>query len=214
MGDERAAVRAAVFGHLSGIAMAATTKALSERRVLDSLLAGAPSLDLDAAVEQSRGNRGYLRVALRLLASSGWLAQRITDNGRHVSYALTPEGRVALQIAPPLYGDVASFVSKAIFLDDFLFGRTEGPILPALQELARRSRERWSMASSPDPILAKVQGQICAHLDGVLIAPSMVALARGGVLARLAEGPAEISSLTGNRASLGSILICSRCRVG
>ncbi len=205
MEDEKAAVRAAVFGHLAGIAMAATTKALFERRVLDSLIVGGSPLDLDTAVEQSRANRGYLRVALRLLASSAWLEQHITENGRHVSYTLTPGGRIALQIAPPLYGDVASFVSKAIFLEDFVFGRTDSPILASLQELARRSKERWGMAPSLDPVVCRVQEQIRAHLDGVVIAPSMVALARSGILAQLAQGPAEIAALPGNRASLGCI---------
>jgi hypothetical protein len=79
-------------------------------------------VELDQIVERTHGNRGYLRVALRLLASCGWLKQRTIESGRGAAYMLTPEGVLGVSLAPPLYSEVVSFMPKAIFVEDFLFG--------------------------------------------------------------------------------------------
>jgi hypothetical protein len=188
--DEKALVRATVFGHLAGIVLAPTVKASSAW------------VDLDQVVEHTRGNRGYLRVALRLLTACGWLKQR-PDDSAVPAYALTSEGMIAIKLAPPLYSHAISFIPKAVFLEDFLFGNSDAPVLPSLQSLVSRAKERWDIGSAADPITARVCGQICAHLDGMLVGPAMVALARGGVLEQLEQGPAKIESIAGNRASLG-----------
>src|SRR5262245_24460507 len=106
---ERAQVRAAVFNHLAGIVLAPTVKALAERGILDGFRNPDSWLDLDVIQERTSANRGYLRVAMRLLAAAGWLKQRVEDNGRRPLFAVTPEGRIAFEIAPPLYAEVVSF---------------------------------------------------------------------------------------------------------
>lgn len=47
--------------------------------------------------------------------------------------------------------------------------------------------------------------QIRRHADGMVVGPAMVALARGGILAQLEKGPASISVLEANPASLACI---------
>jgi hypothetical protein len=200
----KAQIRGVVFGHLAGIVLAPTVKALWDRRVFDLFDAPDQWVDLDRVLEHTRANRGYLRAALRLLASCGWLQQRL-EKGQPPRYAITREGKIAFSLAPLLYGEVLSFVSKAIFLEDFLFGSSDRPVLPSLQELVRRSKERWGLPSPPDPIAEDVCNQVRCHLDGMLIGPSMVALARGGVLAQLEQGPADLNDLSANRASLACI---------
>ncbi|HVB56013.1 MAG TPA: hypothetical protein VNE63_06200 [Candidatus Acidoferrales bacterium] len=204
--DEKAEVRAAVFNHLAGIVIAPTVKALSDRRVFDLFESSSTSRKLDEVVEKTHASRGYMGVALRLLASCGWLKQKANDNRQSPSYELTQEGSIALKLGPMLYGEVTSFVSKAIFLEDFLYGKTDGPVMPSLQELVRRSKESWGIHPHADPAEAKVRNQMRRQLDGMLIGPSMVALARGGVLAQMEQGPVDISSFAANRASLAAIL--------
>lgn len=203
--DERAGVRAAIFGHLAGIVLAPTVKALWDRKVFDLFDPSFERVSLDEIVNRTRGNRGYLRVALRLLAACGWLEQRLAENGRSCSFALTTEGRIALNLAPPLYGQVISFIPKAVFLEDFLFGGSDAPVLPSLQPLVLRARERWGIHPAEDAITAKVYEQIRGHLDGMLVGPAMVALARGGVLAQLEQGGAKLEAIAGNRTSLSCI---------
>lgn len=205
--ERKAEVRAVVFHHLAGIVVAPTVKALWDRRVFDMFLDDrAEWLDLDWIVDRTRSNRGYLKVALRLLCSCGWLQQRATDAGRVPSYQLTREGRIAAKFAPLLYGEVTTFVSKSFFIEDFLFGKSNGPVLPSLQELIRRSKERWGLTPVESPIEARLREQVRRHLDGMLVGPCLVALARGGVLGQFESGPVDMSSIDANRASLGCIM--------
>lgn len=203
--DERTSVRTAVFNHLAGIVLAPTVKALWDRRVFDLFDESSECIDLDRIIDRTHANRGYLRVALRLLASCGWLEQRPAE-GRIQRYALTTEGKIAVEAAPLLYGEVISFVPKAILLEEFLFGKSDGPILPSLQELVRRSKEQWGIDSHGGSTAAQVRNRIRGHLDGMIVGPAMVALARGGVLAQLARGPVDVASIAGNRASLSCII--------
>jgi hypothetical protein len=203
--DEKATVRAAVFSHLAGIVLAPTVRALWDRKVFDLLHDVSEWVKLDEVVDRTRGNRGYLRVAFRLLAACGWLEQRLEDNGRSAFYALTNEGRIALKLAPPLYAEVISFIPKAVFLEDFLFGSSDAPVLPSLQPLVQRAKERWGIGPAEDEITARVSEQVRGHLDGILVGPAMVALARGGVLAQLEQGPASLEAIPGNTTSLSCI---------
>lgn len=202
--EEKAQVRAVVFGHLSGIVLAPTVKALWDRRVFSVFGCADEWVEFDQFARETRANRGYLRVALRLLASCGWLKQEV-ELGRAPRYALTAEGAVAVNTAPLLYGEVLSFVAKAVFLEDFLFGVSDRPVLPSLQELIRRSGERWGLQPDADPVVSRVRNQIREHLDGLLIGPAMVALARADILAQL-EHPVDLNSISANRASLACIL--------
>ena len=203
--QEKAQIRAVVFGHLAGVVLAPTVKAMWDRRVFDLFDAGSEWVELDRVLDKTRANRGYLRTALRLLASCGWLKQRL-ENGQPPRYSLTNEGRIALALAPLLYGEVLSFVSKAIFLEDFLFGESDRPVLPSLQELVRRSKEHWGLQPQADPIAERVNTQIRRHLDGMLVGPVMVALARGGILTQLEQAPVDLNAIAANRASLTCIL--------
>lgn len=213
MEDEKATVRAAVFTHLAGIVLAPTVTALAGRGVFRLFEAPSSWLTLGDIAEPTHANRGYLRVALRLLTSGGWLQQRggasgsdIDNNGGvgETRYALTSEGKIAARLAPELYGEVTSFIPKALFLEDFLFGKTDFPVLPSLRALVQQAQERWIGDSglAGDELGNKVRGQIRGHLDGMLIGSAMVALARGGVLARLSQGPVDWRELPGNQASL------------
>jgi hypothetical protein len=205
LNDEKAEVRAALFGHLSGIVLVPVVKALFDRKVFEIFGDSPAWLELDQVVERTHANRGYLRVALRLLASCGWLTQRIAEDGRSPSYALTPEGSLAMRIAPPLYEEVLSFFPKVVFLEDFLFGRSDQPLLPSLEALVQRAKNRWGLGSDGDPGTAKICGQLRRHLDGILVGPAMVALARGGIFEQLEAGPVEIQKIRGNQGSLSCV---------
>jgi hypothetical protein len=200
--DEKASVRTLVFSHLAGIVLAPTVKALSDRKVFDLFSSPSPSVTLDQVVQHTHGNRGYLHVALRLLACFGWLREQ---NFEQRSYELTPAGSIATSVAPPLYDEVVSFAPKAIFLEDFLYGSSDEPVLPSLRELVARARSRWGLSGHADPLTAKVYEQIRNHLDGMVVGPAMVALARGGVLSQLEQGPVNIDSVTANQGMLSCL---------
>jgi hypothetical protein len=203
---QKAEVRATVFRHLAGIVVPPTVKALADRKAFELFRGTTNELTLDEIVSRTHGNRGYLRVALRLLASCGWLNQTVTNSEQHLVYSLTPEGAIGTSLAPALYAEVLPFLPRAVYLEDFLFGDSDLSVLSSLRELVSRSKERWGIPPSADLTEALVLSQIRGHLDGMLIGPAMVALARGGVLGQLAQGPVIPRDLTGNTPSLECIL--------
>jgi SAM-dependent methyltransferase len=178
---DKGAVRATIFAHLRGIVLAPVVRALCDRGVFERG---------SITIEGTRANPGYLHVALRLLESEGWLQRSETG------YALTAEGAAAIRIAPPFYREVVSFIPMAIFLEDFLFGKSQGGFLPMLQVLVEKAHAGW------DPALP---AEIRLHLDGMLIGPAMVALARKGIFDKLQAGPVELEQLEGNHTCLSTL---------
>jgi hypothetical protein len=192
---ERAAVRATVFAHLAGVVMAPTISALSERGALELLTSVPGPVAFDDIVKHTHANAGYLRVALRLLASCGWLVEQSNGNSARTC-ALTSEGRAALRLAHPLYRHVTeSFLPKALVLEGFLVGPSDESFIASVGDLVALAQKGWGIA--PD--------RIRGHLDGMLVAPAMVALARGGILARLTEEPLDLRSMSASAASVGCL---------
>jgi SAM-dependent methyltransferase len=200
---DRAAIRATVFTHLAGLVVAPTISALWERGVLELLIDTTGPVAFDDMVARTHANRGYLRVALRLLASCGWLTQE-ADGAR--GYALTRQGRIVMTLAPALYAEVtAFFLPKALFLEDCLFGAPDEPVVNLLRELVQRARDGWRIAPHHDAVTATVREIVRGHLDGMLIGPAMVALARSGMLAQLEAGAIDVTAVAGNPAGLDCI---------
>jgi len=202
---ERAAVRAKVFTHLAGVVMAPTVSALWERGALELLTSAPGPVPFRVVVEQTHANAGYLRVAMRLLTSCGWLVEQRQDNGTRTC-ALTPEGRATLKLAHPLYRRVtASFLPKALVLEDFLVQPSDESFIASVGDLVALAQNGWGIAPSPDPAAAQIHDRIRGHLDGMLVAPAMVALARGGIFARLAERPFDVRSTSASAASVACL---------
>jgi len=203
--NEKAEVRANIFHHLAGMVLVPTVKALLDRKVFDLFRGTSEPVGLDQIERQTHGNRGYLHVALRLLASCGWMEEQRETNSRNIRYSLTSKGNIAVNLAS-VYGEVVSFIPKAIFLEDFLFGKSDETVISSLQTLVLRSKEHWGIPpAEEDAMKTEVHHQIRKHLDGMLVGPAMVALARGRVLEKLLQGPTDISAVPGNPVSLSLI---------
>jgi hypothetical protein len=196
--SEKAEVRAHIFSDLAGIVLVPTINALSDRGLFQLFAGSAEPVPFEKILNHTRGNRGYLRVALRLLTSYGWLRSHLEKDGVVDTYSLTSEGELAAKLTPILYGEVIAFFSKALLLSDSLMGKTDTAILSTLDELAQRAHERWGLGTTEDPLFDKVHRQIRSHLDGILVGPAIVAMARGGVLAQLGETPTSIGTLPGS----------------
>jgi hypothetical protein len=201
--DDKAGVRATLFHHLAGIVVIPTLKSLLDRRVFDLFAVSPEPVELDQIVNRTHGNRGYLRAALRLLASCEWMVERSGRNGSNVAYSLTARGRIATKVAASHCGEVISFLPKAIFLEDFLFGKSDEAILHSLEGLVQKAKAHWGLTAQGDSLEADVCRQVRQYFDGVLVGPAMVALARSGILGLLAQGPLLVDPTAGHNASLG-----------
>jgi hypothetical protein len=203
--DDKAGVRATLFHHLAGIVIIPTLKSLLDRRVFDLFPDSLEPVELDRIVNRTHGNLGYLRVALRLLASCGWMVERSGRNGSNVAFSLTAKGQIATKVAASHCGEVISFLPKAIFLEDFLFGKSDEAILHSLEGLVQKAKAHWGLTAQGDSLEADVCRQVRQYFDGVLVGPAMVALARSGILGLLAQGPLLVDPTRGHHASLGLV---------
>jgi SAM-dependent methyltransferase len=203
--QEKGEVRSTLFHHLAGIVVVPTFKALLDRKVFDLFDDTSRGVNLDEIVHKTHGNRGYLRVALRLLGSCGWLEERTERSGSHFTYSITARGRTAISAASAHCGELTSFLPKAIFLEDFLFGKSDEAILRSLETLVQKAGAHWELAALDDSAEDDARKQVRRYFEGVLIGPAMVALARGGIFERLEQGPQQLDSLLGNHGSLGLV---------
>jgi hypothetical protein len=187
-GGTKAAVRAVVFNHLAGIVLAPTFTALHARGLFELFNGARESWTAEQISARIGGNRGYLQVALRLLACAGWFEQRIY-NGSGPSYCLTAEGALAARLAPPAYEKVVSLIPQLLRMEDLLFGGACDSVVTSFEALVCRMKTRWGIAPPRDPLGARVCSQIRGHADGLVVGPAMVALARSGILAQLEHRP-------------------------
>ncbi len=203
--DEKAKVRGTIFHHLAGIVLAPTVTALDNNGVFQFFRTTSKEVSLEEIAHVFNGNLGYLRVAFRLLVSYGWMHQRRGPKG-HLLYSLTPEGQVAVSFAP-LYREVTSFIPKAIFLEDFVFGKPEKTCLLSFGSVVTQAENRWGILHSSDTIAEKVRSRVVSHLDGMLVGPVMVALARKGIFSQFEQegSPVHRFKPTGHRESLSCV---------
>ena len=203
--DPKASVRSTVFCHLAGMVLTPVIKALGDRRVFELFEDTSAEVTLDHMTEQTHANRGYLRAALRLLASNGWLTEK-TDRPGCPYYTLTSEGEAAVTLMLPVCAEASAFLPVSVFLDEFLLGRSHVSVPPALPVLVSRIKEHWGMMPTDDPVRARVQQRISVLLDGVVIGPAMVTLARAGILEQLQQGRIELKGMAANQTCLACLM--------
>src|SRR5262245_4748940 len=77
--------------HINGMAIGSTVAALHAAGLLRLLQAG--PLAMGDVLQKIPANPGYLHVALRLLASQGWLVRDRAEASDMMRFELTPRGR-------------------------------------------------------------------------------------------------------------------------
>ncbi|MDX1395404.1 MAG: class I SAM-dependent methyltransferase [Gemmatimonadota bacterium] len=173
--EEQRTLRGTIFRHLDGLVTAPTMVALTERGVGAALLEG--PADLDELARRFDASDGYLNVALRTLASQGWLEHRARASGEGVEVETTPAGRIAFEHGW-LYRDVVDFMK---YSGEFHPRRFELAPFRRMEEVRDRSRERYGIEPTDDIVVQRVRDQIFAHIEGALFAPTVVRLGMSGM---------------------------------
>ena len=177
---QQSVLRSRLFRHLDGFPIAPTMVSLKSHGVLD-LFAKGGTVSLDDITSQCQGNEGYLQVALRLLCSQGWLVQDINPIKDTVRYTTTNHTTAAFK-ATKAYEDSIDYLGVAANMHHYLFG---GATVNPQQELTlmlERHAEYWGMISGDDLETSIVQKQVLIHLEGMILAPVLVALGMNGAL--------------------------------
>ncbi len=169
-------LRATLFRHLDGIATAPVAFTLHRKGVLRAL-ADRRTASLSDLTSEFRANEGYLNVALRVLASQGWLLQHIDNAKDEIRYELTDRGRIAFEWVH-LYEDAVALIE---FSGRFHPRKFEKEPFVKWLEVVEKFNGNFGIEPSTDPLERQVQEQILKHIEGVLAGPTIVLLGMGGM---------------------------------
>ena len=117
--NEKKRLRNILFRHLDGIAIIPTIHALSTIGIIDFIKKHQKFSFTDIS-SQFTTNNGYLNIALRLLASQGWLNRKIVIDGEEIDFSLTEKGKSMLQFSND-YSSCAKQLKDLMAFEKHLF---------------------------------------------------------------------------------------------
>ena len=172
---EKNKLRADLFCHLDGIVTAPTAYTLQQAGVLDFILKKEKIALVDLAAA-FKANEGYLNVAIRVLASQGWLSyEAVSEN--MIWVASNEKTKIAVELIP-LYKDTVDLLQLS---EKYHSRKFETEPFLALENIFRKYRENYGIEWSADETTRSIQQQILKHIEGHIVGPTVVALGMGGM---------------------------------
>ena len=169
-------LRESIFRHLDGITIAPVAINLRDKGVLDYLLKENKTT-LTAVTEQFKANEGYMNVALRLLASQGFLDYHVDNKTNVVTVTTNSKTEYAFSLVP-LYKDVVALLNTT---DVFTSNTITAESIEKLQPFFQHYQKNCGIVFETDPIKKAIQEQILMHIEGYLAAPLIVSLGMSGM---------------------------------
>lgn len=172
---EKKQLRADLFRHLDGIVTAPTAYVLHKNGVLDFLLKNKKA-SLQTITEKFNANEGYLNIALRVLASQGWLDyNRQSEN--EIEITINEKSSIAFDLTP-LYQDVVELLE---FSGKFHQRKFEKAPFLKWEKITQKYQKNYGLEWSVDENTKTIQQQVLKHIEGILVGPTVVALGMGGM---------------------------------
>ncbi len=169
-------LRSILFRHLDGLATVPACFALHEKGVLDFLLAKERA-SLKTLTTEFKANEGYLNVALRILCSQGWLMQHIDNAKDEIEYSLTPQSKVAFDLAP-IYAEAADLLK---ITEKYHPRKFEVEPFRIMEKVFANYKNNYNIVLSEDTDIRSVQEQMLMHIEGVVVGPTTVHLGMSGM---------------------------------
>ncbi len=173
---EKKEYRSELFRHLDGIAVAPVAYSLKEKGVLEFLLKEGSCL-LSEITSRFNANEGYLNVALRMLASQGWLEYTVDNVLQTVTLSKNEKSETAFNSAG-LYKDVVHFMKVS---EEFHPRRFDIEQFTILNRIFNKYKNDAYAPSSDKADVRNIETQIAKHVEGVLIGPITVFLGMDGM---------------------------------
>ena len=169
-------LRSILFRHLDGIVTIPAAYSLHNNGVLDYILKQ-QKVSLKELTSEFESNEGYINVALRVLASQGWLIQNIDNQNDEITFATNEKSETAFSLIP-LYAAVFNLMQ---FSEHFHPRRFEVEPFEMLNELFSKYKSNFGIQFSDDAKIKTIQEQVLYHIEGVLVGPTIVMLGMTGM---------------------------------
>ena len=122
-------------------------------------------------------NKGYVNVALRVLAAQGWLSYQVDNAKGLVRVETNDKSRHAF----PLFANFESLVSLLHFSENYHRRRFEKEPFERLLKIMEAFTDKFGIAEAKDEVEREVQIQLHKQIEGMIIGPSVVALGMSGM---------------------------------
>lgn len=169
---EQSRLRSRLFEHLDGIVTAPVANCLLKHQVTDQMLSQ-KRWDVDQLAERTKANAGYLNVALRVLASQGWIDYEV-DNAQNRVW-VSANSRTEEAFAR--FSHFSEVVSLQQLSGAHHPRKFSVEAFAAMEKVCNSFRNHYGMQPDKNPIDA----QVLAHIEGALIGPTIVHLGMGGM---------------------------------
>ncbi len=170
--EQKTDLRDTLFRHLDGIAVAPTAYALHEKGVLDYLVDQGEAT-LSVLTSEFSANEGYLNVALRLMASQGWLEMVVDTNS--ICYKINEKSSKIFKLVP-LYKDIVDLLK---FTEKFHRRKFEEAPFLFWEKISKKYLNHYDLRSWDNR--NSLAYQLLKHIEGILVGPTVVALGMGGM---------------------------------
>lgn len=169
-------LRAVLFQHLDGITTVPVAYSLYKKGILDYFLE-IKQTTLSELTQKYNANEGYLNVALRVLASQGWLIQTINEVSNEVTFSVSEKSEIAFELVKN-YEDVFNLMQ---FSEKFHPRKFEIEPFELLNSYFRKYKNQYDIVFSEDEKIKEIQQQILIHIEGNLVGPTIVMLGMSGM---------------------------------
>ena len=141
--QDKSLLRSQLFQHLDGLVTAPVAYALWEKGVLDFLVSE-KSVSLKNLSAKFKSNEGYLNVAMRVLASQGFIDFKVDNAFDEITYAINSKSKIAFDLFP-LYKDVVELSKFAGNFHNRVFQEEPFLRLKPLFEKSFEKRYKYSI---------------------------------------------------------------------
>lgn len=169
-------LRGILFRHLDGIVTAPVAYSLYRKGLLNFILEK-QSVTLNELAENFKANDGYLNVALRVLASQGWLTQNVDNQKDEITFFINDKSKTAFSLVP-LYDSVVKLLQ---YPEYFHLRNFEEEPFGMLHQLFLKYQSNYGIVISDDEKIRYIQEQVLFHIEGVLVGPIVVMLGMSGM---------------------------------
>lgn len=168
--------RSFIFRHLDGIVTTPTVASLVKKDIICYILER-DSITLSKLTEIFKANEGYLNVALRTLASQGFLEYKVNNEIDEVTLSKNNVTQF-LQKYSPLYLKAVSFQKEYADIKNKI---TEASFIELFIKHTDLLKNNFGITLSEVPEEKIIQEQILKHIEGCLLGPMIVYLGMTGM---------------------------------
>ena len=173
---KRNQLREAIFRHLDGLVVVPVAYSLFKKGILAYLLKE-KSTTLAQITNEFNANEGYLNVALRVLASQGFLKYEVDNVSGNVTITSLPISEFAFSLVP-MYEETFHLLTQSSV---FTANKMDVDSIALLEPILKKFTENYHIHFEEDVNLRAIQEQMLTHIEGYLVGPIVVNLGMTGM---------------------------------